>query len=226
MASTLKKKNYLFCLYWVFVAACGLSLAEVSGSYSSLWCSGFSWCYLLLSQCTGSKAGRLLQLWHHSTWNLPGPGVEPLSLALAGRFLTTEPSGKSQPQLLRWLGLGGLERVPSDLIHRTKSLWELLKFVFICWILFAWVRTRMWWEAEAQALGCHTLLCCRSGRTVGRAGSWEPLLTRLPPWFLKLSKGELKVAVNSSPSLDIPLWPVRVLSQGWGGEKGSWEQKE
>ena len=95
MASTLKKKNYLFCLYWVFVAACGLSLAEVSGSYSSLWCSGFSWCYLLLSQCTGSKAGRLLQLWHHSTWNLPGPGVEPLSLALAGRFFPTGPPGKS-----------------------------------------------------------------------------------------------------------------------------------
>ena len=165
------KKNYLFCLYWVFVAACGLSRGEVSGSYSLLWCLGFSWCCLLLSRRTGSKACRLPQVCHHSTRNLPAPGVEPLSPALAGGFLTTEPSGKSQPQLLRWLGLGGLEKVPSDLIHRTKSLWGLLKFASICWVLFAWVRTRVWWEAEAQALGRHTLLCCRSGGAVGRAGS-------------------------------------------------------
>ena len=29
-------------------------------------------------------------------WDLPGPGIKPLSPALAGGFLTTEPSGKSQ----------------------------------------------------------------------------------------------------------------------------------
>ena len=28
-------------------------------------------------------------------WDLPGPGLEPVSPALAGRFLTTEPPGKS-----------------------------------------------------------------------------------------------------------------------------------
>ena len=28
-------------------------------------------------------------------WNLPEPGVEPMSPALAGRFLTTGPPGKS-----------------------------------------------------------------------------------------------------------------------------------
>ena len=27
-------------------------------------------------------------------WDLPGPGFEPVSLALAGGFLTTEPRGK------------------------------------------------------------------------------------------------------------------------------------
>ena len=31
----------------------------------------------------------------HGTWDLPGPGLEPVSLALAGRFLTTVPPGKS-----------------------------------------------------------------------------------------------------------------------------------
>ena len=34
-----------------------------------------------------------------STWDLPGPGIEPLSPALAGGFLTTEPPGK--PQILQ-----------------------------------------------------------------------------------------------------------------------------
>ena len=29
-------------------------------------------------------------------WNLPGPGIEPMSPALAGGFLTTVPPGKSQ----------------------------------------------------------------------------------------------------------------------------------
>ena len=28
-------------------------------------------------------------------WDLPGPGLEPVSLALAGGFLTTAPPGKS-----------------------------------------------------------------------------------------------------------------------------------
>ena len=33
-----------FWLCWVFVAACGLSLVATSGGYSSLWCTGFSYC--------------------------------------------------------------------------------------------------------------------------------------------------------------------------------------
>ena len=38
------------------------------------------------------------QLWQRGLiapgiWNLPGPGIEPLSPALAGRFFTTEPPG-------------------------------------------------------------------------------------------------------------------------------------
>ena len=33
-------------------------------------------------------------------WDLPGPGIEPMSPALAGRFLTTAPPGKSYKILL------------------------------------------------------------------------------------------------------------------------------
>ena len=32
-----------------------------------------------------------------SMWDLPGPGIEPVSPALAGRFFTTEPPGKPRP---------------------------------------------------------------------------------------------------------------------------------
>lgn len=36
-------------------------------------------------------------------------------------------------------------------------------------------------------------------------GDQGPPPARLPPWFLKLNKGELRVAVNSLPNLDILL---------------------
>ena len=42
-----------------------------------------------LSNC-GSRAQLL-----RGMWDLPGPGLEPLSSALAGGFLTTAPPGKS-----------------------------------------------------------------------------------------------------------------------------------
>ena len=42
-----------------------------------------------LSSC-GSRAQLI-----HSKWGLPGPGLEPVSPALAGGFLTTAPPGKS-----------------------------------------------------------------------------------------------------------------------------------
>ena len=42
-----------------------------------------------LSSC-GTRASLL-----HGMWDLPGPGIEPVFPALAGRFLTTVPPGKS-----------------------------------------------------------------------------------------------------------------------------------
>ena len=44
-----------FWLCWVFVAACGLSLAAASGGDSLLQCAGFSWQWLLLLWSTGSR---------------------------------------------------------------------------------------------------------------------------------------------------------------------------
>ena len=53
------KFNFIFWLRWVFVAARGLSLAAVSGGYSSLRCAGFSLRWLLLLQSVGSRAQNL-----------------------------------------------------------------------------------------------------------------------------------------------------------------------
>ena len=103
----------------MFVAARGLSLVVASGGYSLLWCAGFSLQWLLLLWSTGSRrAGSVVEacglsscgsraLKHRlsscstrawllrGVWDLPGPGLEPMSPALAGGFLTTEPPGKS-----------------------------------------------------------------------------------------------------------------------------------
>ena len=53
-----------------------------------------------LSNC-GSRAQSL-----RGVWDLPRPGLEPVSPALAGRFSTTAPPGKPSPCLLRLAGQG------------------------------------------------------------------------------------------------------------------------
>ena len=99
-------------MHWVFVAAQGLSLVEVSRGYSSLRCAGFSLRWLLMLRSTGSRragfsscgawalecrlssCGTWAQL-VHGMWDLPRPGLGSVSPALAGGFLTTAPLGKS-----------------------------------------------------------------------------------------------------------------------------------
>ena len=111
---------FIFGCIGVFVAARGLSL--VAGEQALLCCGaqashcgGFSCCGARtlgvqasvvaargLSSC-GSRAvesrfsscgARAYLL--RGMWDLPGPGIEPTTSALAGRFLTTAPPGKSQ----------------------------------------------------------------------------------------------------------------------------------
>ena len=99
-----KKKLFIYLFYfwlcWVFFAVRRLSLVAASGDYSSLQCVGFSLRRLLLLRSTSSRragfsscGARAYLL--HGMWSLPGPGLEPVSPALAGRFLTTVPPGKS-----------------------------------------------------------------------------------------------------------------------------------
>ena len=89
-------KFYLFIylwLHWVFVTASGLSLVVVSRGYSIV-------AVCRLNSCSTEAPVPL------GMWNLPGPGIESVSSALAGKFLTTGPPGKSQICLLKvslWL---------------------------------------------------------------------------------------------------------------------------
>ena len=67
---------------------------------SSPLCVGSSLWWLLLLRSTGfSSCGTRAQLLR-GTWDLPGPGLEPMSPALAGEFPTTAPPGKPLPALL------------------------------------------------------------------------------------------------------------------------------
>ena len=91
-------KDLLLIYLWLFrvlVAAYGLSLVEVSRGSSSLPCTGFSlrWLLSLPAQSIKhrlSSCGARTQLFQ-GMWDLPGPGIEPLSPVLAIRFLTTRP---------------------------------------------------------------------------------------------------------------------------------------
>ena len=90
---------FYFWLCWVFVSVRGLSLVAASGGHSSSRCAGLSLLRPLfvvehklqtrrLSSC-GSRAQLL-----RGMWDLPRPGLEPVSPALAGRFSTAAPPGK------------------------------------------------------------------------------------------------------------------------------------
>ena len=88
------------CLYCTYLSLACYSFSESPiQKCTSLWCSGFSLQWLLL----WSMDSRMLRLSNCSSqvqlpwgmWDLPVPGIGPVSPALAGRFLTTGPPGKS-----------------------------------------------------------------------------------------------------------------------------------
>ena len=68
---------------------CGSSLLQSRGSR----CTGFSSCGSQALEHRLSSCGARAHLLR-GMWDLPGPGLEPLSPALAGRFLNTLPPGK------------------------------------------------------------------------------------------------------------------------------------
>ena len=144
------KKNkfiYLFifgCIVFSLLRA-DFSVVVASGGYSSLWCTGFSLQWLLIAE-HGLYVHRLQQLWHvgsvvvahglsscgtrasllHGMWDLPGPGLEPVSPALAGGFSTTVPPGKSLTQgFYTWSSLC-LETHPAPTFYLQYVSWPII----------------------------------------------------------------------------------------------------
>ena len=120
---------FLFWLQWVFVAARGLSLVAASGGYSLLQCAGFSCCGAralgvlasAVAACGLSSSGRQALerrlsscgAWAwllRSMWDLPRPGIVPVSPAVAGGFLTIAPPGKSR-KVNGFCPLGSQQRI-------------------------------------------------------------------------------------------------------------------
>ena len=103
---------FIYSIY-LFLAMLGL---HCCGTLLQLWCVDFSLQWLPLLQSTGSRACGPQQLlpvgsvvvprlqssgslvaWAQflcSMWDLPRPGIKPMSPALAVRFFTIEPPGK------------------------------------------------------------------------------------------------------------------------------------
>ena len=103
-----------FWLHGVLFAVCGLSLAAASGAYSLVAVLGFlpeaaslvaehtlqgAWASVVWFLGCGDRLSSC-GAWAScpTTWNLPRPGIQPVSPALADGFLTTGPPGKSPLQ--------------------------------------------------------------------------------------------------------------------------------
>ena len=87
-------------MHWVFVAVVGLSEVARSGGLLLVVVRGLliAVASLVAAHGLGSTGSLVVVLGLvalHSTWDLPRPGIKPVSPALAGRFLTTGPPGKS-----------------------------------------------------------------------------------------------------------------------------------
>ena len=102
-----------FLSWWVEATLpCGAQASHCGGFFycgaQALGPAGFSTAAWILSGCS---VGASLPC---GMWDLPGPGIKPVSSALVGRFLTTGPPGKSPESTLvmihmfylSWQGLG------------------------------------------------------------------------------------------------------------------------
>ena len=140
-----------FWLCWVFVSVRGLPLVAASWGHSSSRCAGlFNIAASLvaehrlrtrrLSSC-GSRAQLLCGM-----WDLPRPGLEPVSPALAGRFSTTAPPGK--PQRYRSFNQFHL----GNIIWMLRRAWKIMVLLLLLTYLQQYL-----WKSTMQMLNIRTL---------------------------------------------------------------------
>ena len=73
------------CGKWELLPSCGAEASHCSGACCRAWAL----------ECLGFRSCGTWAWLPCSMWDLPRPRIEPMSHALAGRFSTTGPSGKS-----------------------------------------------------------------------------------------------------------------------------------
>ena len=119
------KIMYLFIYFWlhrVFVAVCMLCLI----AEHNLSSHGMQALDCRLISCG------MWTLLPHVMWNLPRPGIEPVSPALAGRFLTTEPPGKSYKFFFRFFPLILQNIVYTSLCYTVDLCWLSILYIAVC----------------------------------------------------------------------------------------------
>ena len=118
-----RAENIYFWLCWIFTAVCVLSLVVASGG-TSLRNTGFL--EHRLSSCSTQAASLC------GRWDLSRPGFEPISPALAGRFLTTKLPGK--PPKAQNIDDKSLNL--ENIRVKNKSLWITNMWNLKCFIYF------------------------------------------------------------------------------------------
>ena len=114
----------------------GLSLVAASRGHSSSQCAGLSLLRPLLLRGTGSRRAGSVVVAHGpscsaSMWDLPRPGLEPVSPALAGRSLTTAPPGKPLITSYQWHMIGTwLNTGDVELDHFTSLNFLICTFLY------------------------------------------------------------------------------------------------
>ena len=82
----------LYCCTWTISRFGEQGLLSSCSAWAS-HCSGFSSCGARPLECAGFSSWGAWAYFFHSMWNLPRPGIEPVSPALV-RFLHAAPPGK------------------------------------------------------------------------------------------------------------------------------------
>ena len=174
-------------------------------------------------------------------WDLPRPGLEPVSPALAGRLSTTAPPGKPEGLILidRARELGGKRAV----LAMIDSLRPYPRF-FFSWMLGGW-KQPLAALSHPMATSTHTQSTCNSSDSgkwpygllwsvpVGREGLW-PEHQLSWTWLLHVEDWSRVRGFHWDPLLPNSLLCVRCLiapdnGQDWTERspdpKGSWRHK-
>ena len=116
-------KIYIFILLLAVLGLCCSAGAFSSCGTQASHCGGFSYCRAQALEYVGFSSCGLQALEHslnscgsqacllHSIWDLSRPGIEPMSLALAGRLFTAGPPGKPSSESVSVLDLSGNKRM-------------------------------------------------------------------------------------------------------------------